>query len=534
MVKYVFVTGGVVSGLGKGITAASLGRLLKARGYRVTMQKFDPYINVDPGTMNPIQHGEVFVTDDGTETDLDLGHYERFINESLNHNSNITTGKIYWSVLNKERRGEYGGGTVQVIPHITNEIKDHIYKDNNDDYTISIIEVGGTVGDIESQPFLEAIRQFQAEVGRENAIMIQVTLIPYLKASGEMKTKPTQASVKALQSMGIWPDILVCRSDYPIDDNMREKIALFCNVKKEHVLQNLDAPSLYEVPLMLEKEKLAQAVCECLKLPCPEPDLDKWKDMVSRLIHPNNKVTISLVGKYVALHDAYLSVAEALKHAGIANHAEVNIRWIDAEKLTSENIEEFLHDTDGILVPGGFGPRGTEGKILAIRYAREKNIPYLGICLGMQLAIIEFARNVIGIKDAASIELEPDTKNPVIALMPEQNGVVNIGGTLRLGAYPCVLKEGTRAAKLYGKLDISERHRHRYEVNNDYREKLIENGMILSGLSPDGRIVEMIELKDHPYFVATQAHPEFKSRPDDPHPLFYGLIEAALKREEKV
>ena len=528
MVKYVFVTGGVVSGLGKGITAASLGRLLKARGYRVTMQKFDPYINVDPGTMNPIQHGEVFVTDDGTETDLDLGHYERFINESLNHNSNITTGKIYWSVLNKERRGEYGGGTVQVIPHITNEIKDHIYKDNNDDYTISIIEVGGTVGDIESQPFLEAIRQFQAEVGRENAIMIQVTLIPYLNASGEMKTKPTQASVKALQSMGIWPDILVCRSDYPIDDNMREKIALFCNVKKEHVLQNLDAPSLYEVPLMLEKEKLAQAVCECLKLPCPEPNLDKWKDMVERLKSPTNKVTISLVGKYVALHDAYLSVAEALKHAGIANHAEVNIRWIDAEKLTSENLEEYLHDTDGILVPGGFGARGTEGKILAIRYAREKNIPYLGICLGMQLAIIEFARNVIGIKDAASIELEPDTANPVIALMPEQNGVVNIGGTLRLGAYPCTLKEGTKAAKLYGKTEISERHRHRYEVNNDYREKLIENGMILSGLSPDGRIVEMIELKDHPYFVATQAHPEFKSRPDDPHPLFYGLIKSAI------
>ena len=528
MVKYVFVTGGVVSGLGKGITAASLGRLLKARGYRVTMQKFDPYINVDPGTMNPIQHGEVFVTDDGTETDLDLGHYERFINENLNHNSNITTGKIYWSVLNKERRGEYGGGTVQVIPHITNEIKDHIYTDDCSDYTISIIEVGGTVGDIESQPFLEAIRQFQAEVGRENAIMIQVTLIPYLKASGEMKTKPTQASVKALQSMGIWPDILVCRSDYPIDDNMREKIALFCNVKKEHVLQNLDAPSLYEVPLMLENEKLAQAVCECLNIPCPKPNLDKWKDMVNRLNHPENKVTISLVGKYVALHDAYLSVAEALKHAGIANHAEVNIRWIDAERLTSENIEEFLHDSDGILVPGGFGPRGTEGKILAIKYAREKSIPYLGICLGMQLAIIEFARNVIGIKDAASIELEPETANPVIALMPEQNGVVNIGGTLRLGAYPCKLKEGTKAAGLYGRLDISERHRHRYEVNNDYRDKLTENGMVLSGLSPDGRIVEMIELDSHPYFVATQAHPEFKSRPDDPHPLFYGLIEAAL------
>ncbi len=528
MVKYVFVTGGVVSGLGKGITAASLGRLLKARGYRVTMQKFDPYINVDPGTMNPIQHGEVFVTDDGTETDLDLGHYERFINENLNHNSNITTGKIYWSVLNKERRGEYGGGTVQVIPHITNEIKDHIYTDDCSDYTISIIEVGGTVGDIESQPFLEAIRQFQAEVGRENAIMIQVTLIPYLKASGEMKTKPTQASVKALQSMGIWPDILVCRSDYPIDDNMREKIALFCNVKKEHVLQNLDAPSLYEVPLMLEKEKLAQAVCECLKLPCPEPDLENWKDMLKRLNHPEHKVTISIVGKYVALHDAYLSVVESLKHAGTANHTEVNIRWIDAEKLTIENMEEYLHDTDGIIVPGGFGPRGTEGKILAIKYAREKKIPYLGICLGMQLAIIEFARNVIGIKDAASIELEPETKNPVIALMPEQNGVVNIGGTLRLGAYPCILKEGTKAAKLYGKLEISERHRHRYEVNNDYREKLTENGMTLSGLSPNGRIVEMIELSDHPYFVATQAHPEFKSRPDAPHPLFYGLIEAAL------
>ena len=539
MVKYVFVTGGVVSGLGKGITAASLGRLLKARGYKVTMQKFDPYINVDPGTMNPIQHGEVFVTDDGTETDLDLGHYERFINENLNHNSNITTGKIYWSVLNKERRGEYGGGTVQVIPHITNEIKDHIYTDkikdgfnspDNEDEgcTIAIIEVGGTVGDIESQPFLAAIRQFQAEVGRDNAIMIQVTLIPYLKASGEMKTKPTQASVKSLQSMGIWPDILVCRSDYPIDDNMREKIALFCNVKKEHVLQNLDAPSLYEVPLMLEEEKLAQAVCECLKLPCPEPDLTKWKEMVKRLNHPEHKVTISLVGKYVALHDAYLSVAESLKHAGSANHTEVNIRWIDAEKLNPENIEEYLHDTDGILVPGGFGPRGTEGKILAIRYAREKKIPYLGICLGMQLAIIEFARDIMGIRDAASIELEPDTENPVIALMPEQNGVVNIGGTLRLGAYPCVLKEGTKAAKLYGRLDISERHRHRYEVNNDYRDRLTKHGMILSGLSPDGRIVEMIELSDHPYFVATQAHPEFKSRPDDPHPLFYGLIEAAL------
>lgn len=530
--KYVFVTGGVVSGLGKGITAASLGRLLKARGYHVTMQKFDPYINVDPGTMNPIQHGEVFVTDDGTETDLDLGHYERFINENLNHNSNVTTGKIYWSVLHKERKGEYGGGTVQVIPHITNEIKEHFYteKDNMPDNTISIVEVGGTVGDIESQPFLEAIRQFQAEVGRENAIMIQVTLIPYLKASGEMKTKPTQASVKSLQSMGIWPDILVCRSDYPIDDQMRGKIALFCNVKKDHVLQNLDAPSLYEVPLMMEEERLAQAVCECLNIPCPEPDLTEWKQMIDKMNHPKHKITIGLVGKYVALHDAYLSVVEALKHGGIANHADVNIRWINAEELTMENQEAYLHDVDGILVPGGFGQRGTEGKILAIQYARTRKIPYLGLCLGMQLSIVEFARNVLGLKDAASIELEPDTTNPVITLMPEQNGVTNLGGTLRLGAYPCVLQEGSKAYELYGKKEISERHRHRYEVNNDYRQQFVENGMVISGLSPNGRIVEMVELKDHPFFVATQAHPEFKSRPDVAHPLFKGFLAAAIEK----
>lgn len=534
MVKYVFVTGGVVSGLGKGITAASLGRLLKARGYHVTMQKFDPYINVDPGTMNPIQHGEVFVTDDGTETDLDLGHYERFINESLNKNSNVTTGKIYWSVLNKERHGDYGGGTVQVIPHITNEIKSHFIKnDSADEMTISIVEVGGTVGDIESQPFLEAIRQFQAEVGRENAIMIEVTLIPYLKASGEMKTKPTQMSVKELQSMGIWPDILVCRSDYPVDDHMREKIALFCNVKKEHVLQNLDARSLYEVPLLMEEENLAGAVCECLHIPCPEPDLTKWKKLVDDFQNPKHSIRIAIVGKYVALHDAYLSVVEALRHGGIANQTEIDIKWIDAEEVNADTVDELLGDVNGVLVPGGFGQRGTEGKIKACEYARTHNIPYLGLCLGMQLAIVEFARNVLGLKDAHSIELDPETTNPVIHLLPEQNGVENLGGTLRLGAYPCKLKEGTKAEKLYGSIDISERHRHRYEVNNDYRQRLEDGGMILSGLSPDGRIVEMIELKEHPFFVATQAHPEFKSRPDAPHPLFYGFIKAALENNER-
>lgn len=533
MVKYVFVTGGVVSGLGKGITAASLGRLLKARGYHVTMQKFDPYINMDPGTMNPVQHGEVFVTDDGTETDLDLGHYERFINESLDYNSNVTTGKVYWTVLNKERHGDYGGGTVQVIPHITNEIKDRFYKAKSpDEETISIIEIGGTVGDIESQPFLEAIRQFQAEIGRENAIMIEVTLIPYIKASGEMKTKPTQASVKALQSMGIWPDILVCRSDYPVDDNMREKIALFCNVKKEHVLQNLDAESLYAVPLMMEEEHLAQAVCECLNIPCPEPDLTVWKEMVDAFHHPKAQVTIAIVGKYVSLHDAYLSVAEALRHGGIAHKTQVDIRWVDSEDIEKGDVKEILSGVDGILVPGGFGTRGTEGKVIAIKYARENKIPFLGICLGMQLAIVEFARDVLKYKDAASIEIDPDSEHPVIALMPEQEGIEDIGGTLRLGAYPCELREGTLAHKLYGKSLISERHRHRYEVNNDYRDDLAGAGMVLSGISPDGRIVEMIEIPDHPYFVATQAHPEFKSRPDEPHPLFAGLVSAALQNRE--
>lgn len=530
LVKYVFVTGGVVSGLGKGITAASLGRLLKARGYHVTMQKFDPYINVDPGTMNPIQHGEVFVTDDGTETDLDLGHYERFIDENLDKNSNVTTGKIYWTVLNKERHGDYGGGTVQVIPHITNEIKDRFQKPKTgEDNEIAIIEVGGTVGDIESEPFLESIRQFQADVGRDNAIIILVSLIPYLKASGEMKTKPTQMSVKTLQSKGIWPDILVCRSDYPLDEGMKDKLALFCNVKKEHVLQNLDAPSLYEVPMMMEEEKLAQAVCSCLNIPCPEPDLTDWKEMLTNMKEAENTVNIALVGKYITLHDAYLSVAEALKHGGIANRVNVNIHWIESEDITKENVADILGDMHGILVPGGFGKRGTEGKVEAIHFAREQKIPFLGICLGMQLAIVEFARNVLGIKDAASIELEPETTNPVIALMPEQNGVVNLGGTLRLGAYPCELKAGTLAEKLYGKNSISERHRHRYEVNNDYREGLEKGGMTLSGLSPDQRIVEMIELPEHPFYVATQAHPEFKSRPNLPHPLFKGFVGAAEK-----
>ena len=527
-VKYVFVTGGVVSGLGKGITAASLGRLLKARGYQVTMQKFDPYINVDPGTMNPIQHGEVFVTDDGTETDLDLGHYERFIDESLDKNSNVTTGKIYWSVLQKERHGDYGGGTVQVIPHITNEIKSRFYRAKfPDEERIAIIEVGGTVGDIESQPFLEAIRQFQHDVGHENAILIHVTLIPYLKASGELKTKPTQASVKELQGMGLQPDILVCRSEHPIGQDIKDKIALFCNVPQSHVLQNLDVEYLYEAPLAMEKENLAQVVCESLELPCPQPDLDDWKSMVNDLRHPQTEVDIAIVGKYIQLHDAYLSVVEALKHGGIANHANVHIHWIDSEHLTTENYEESLKGLDGILVPGGFGTRGTEGKILAVQYAREHKIPFLGICLGMQIAIIEFARNVLGYHDANSIELNPDTLHPVIALMPEQDGIEDLGGTLRLGSYPCKLKEGTKSYELYGKQDIAERHRHRYEVNNDYRKQLEANGMSLVGLSPDGRIVEMIEITEHPFFVGTQGHPELKSRPNHAHPLFKGLVQAA-------
>lgn len=528
-VKYVFVTGGVVSGLGKGITAASLGRLLKARGYKVTMQKFDPYINIDPGTMNPIQHGEVFVTDDGTETDLDLGHYERFIDENLDKNSNVTTGKVYWSVLHKERRGDYGGGTVQVIPHITNEIKSRFYSDPGDnEMHIAIIEVGGTVGDIESQPFLEAIRQFQHEAGHENAILIHVTLIPYLSASQELKTKPTQASVKDLQGMGIWPDIIVCRSEYPLDQGIKDKIALFCNVPSNHVLQNLDVEYIYEAPLAMEQERLAQVACECLKLDCPEPDLTDWIKMVNDLKHPTNEVKIALVGKYVSLHDAYISVVEALKHGGIPNHTTVNIKWIDSETVTPENAKELLGDCNGILVPGGFGPRGVEGKITAIHYARTKGIPFLGLCLGMQLTIVEYARNVLGFKDAHSSEIDPLTTHPVIDLMPDQNGVENIGGTLRLGAYPCILDKSSRAYELYGQETIYERHRHRYEVNNAYREQLTNNGLRLSGLSPNGHIVEMCEITEHPFYIATQGHPELKSRPNRPHPLFRGFITAAL------
>ena len=533
-VKYVFVTGGVVSGLGKGITAASLGRLLKARGYKVTMQKFDPYINIDPGTMNPIQHGEVFVTEDGTETDLDLGHYERFIDENLDKNSNVTTGKVYWSVLQKERRGDYGGGTVQVIPHITNEIKSRFYRNFTDDETrIAIIEVGGTVGDIESQPFLESIRQFQHEVGHDNAILIHVTLIPYLSASQELKTKPTQASVKDLQGMGIQPDIIVCRSEHPLDQSIKDKIALFCNVPQSHVLQNLDVEYLYEAPLAMEKEHLAQVACECLHLDCPEPDLTDWIEMVQALRNPNKEVEIALVGKYIQLHDAYISVVEALKHGGIFQHATVNIKWVDSEELNEENVDEVLGGVQGILVPGGFGDRGIDGKITAIKYAREHEVPFLGLCLGMQLSIVEYARHICGLEDAHSIELDPNTSAPVIALMPDQNGVEDIGGTLRLGSYPCVLAKDSKAYELYGTETIHERHRHRYEVNNDYRAILTEHGMKLSGLSPDGRIIEMIEIPSHPWFVATQAHPELKSRPNRPHPLFKGFVEAAIEYKNK-
>ena len=533
-VKYVFVTGGVVSGLGKGITAASLGRLLKARGYKVTMQKFDPYINIDPGTMNPIQHGEVFVTEDGTETDLDLGHYERFIDENLDKNSNVTTGKIYWSVLQKERRGDYGGGTVQVIPHITNEIKSRFYRNFTDEETrIATIAVSRTVGDIERQPLLEALRPFRHAVRHDNAILIHVTLIPYLKASQEMKTKPTQASVKELQGMGIQPDIIVCRSEYPLNQSIKDKIALFCNVPNNHVLQNLDVEYLYEAPLAMENEHLAQVACECLKLECPEPALADWRAMVESLRTPKGEVTIAIVGKYVQLHDAYISVVEALKHGGISNLVTVNIKWINSENVTAETAETLLGDVDGILVPGGFGPRGIDGKICAITYARTHNIPFLGLCLGMQLSIVEFARNVAGFNDAHSIELDPSTTHPVIALMPDQNGVEDIGGTLRLGSYPCVLDKSSKAYELYGEETIHERHRHRYEVNNDFRSTLTEHGMKLSGLSPDGRIVEMCELPVHPFFLATQGHPELKSRPNRPHPLFKGFVKAAVEHQSR-
>lgn len=535
-IKYVFVTGGVVSGLGKGITAASLGRLLKARGYKVTMQKFDPYINIDPGTMNPIQHGEVFVTDDGAETDLDLGHYERFIDENLTKRSNVTSGKIYWSVLNKERHGDYGGGTVQVIPHITNEIKANFYKNfdiKKNETEVAIIEVGGTVGDIESQPFLEAIRQFKLEVGQENVILIHVTLIPYLKASEELKTKPTQMSVKSLQGMGIQPDIMVCRTEYPLDLKIRSKISLFCNVPVENVIENRDVEVLYELPIVLEEAGLAKAALKCLSLKDKEPDLKAWIKMVDNLKNPKKEITVALVGKYSALHDAYISVVEALKAAGGFYKAKVNIKWIEIETLNEASCKKEFKGIDGIIVPGGFGKRGIEGIILSAKYAREKNIPYLGLCLGMQIALIEFARNVIGLKDANSIEFDMNTKNPIINLLPDKIGVEDIGGTLRLGSYPCVIEKNSKCYKLFGSQNINERHRHRYEVNNEYRETLVEHGVTLAGLSPDGRIVEMIELKDHPFYVATQSHPEFKSRPNNPHPLFKGFIEACIETSKK-
>jgi len=533
--KYIFVTGGVVSSLGKGITSASLGRLLKARGYKVSIQKFDPYLNFDPGTMSPYQHGEVFVTDDGAETDLDLGHYERFTDENLGQYSNVTTGRVYWNVITKERHGDYLGGTVQVIPHITNEIKESILKvaDSDAQPNVVITEIGGTVGDIESQPYLEAIRQFKKDLGAENVIYIHVTLLPYLGKAGELKTKPTQHSVKELRSIGIQPDIIVLRSEKEVDDNIKEKISLFCDVDKKAVITNTDADELYEVPLMLEKEGLAKLVCQKLQIKDKEPDLKGWIDLVKRAKSLDNKVNVAIVGKYIELHDAYLSVAEALRHAGIQNNAVVNIKWIHSEDLNDQNIERYLKDIDGIVVPGGFGNRGIRGKIKAITYAREHKVPFLGLCLGLQLAVIEYAQNVAQIKDANSIELDPNTENPVISLMEEQKKIQNLGGTMRLGSYPCTLKDNTLAKKLYGNTEIAERHRHRYEVNDVYIKQLEDAGLVFSGLSPDGVLVEMIEIKNHPYFIATQAHPEFKSRPNRPHPLFDGLVKAALDFKDK-
>lgn len=531
-IKYIFVTGGVVSGLGKGITAASLGRLLKARGYRVTIQKFDPYINLDPGTMSPYQHGEVFVTDDGAETDLDLGHYERFIDENLSVNSNVTTGKIYWNVLTKERRGDYLGGTVQVIPHITNEIKERVYKVGKETNTdIVITEIGGTVGDIESTPFLEAIRQVVTEVGRENAIYIHVTLVPYIAGSEELKSKPTQHSTKELLSIGIQPNIIVCRSEKEIPDDMRSKIALFCNVRSCDVIQNLTAPSLYEVPLWLEKEGLADVVCHHLGLENRKPDLTEWIDMVNRTQAADKKVTIGLVGKYVVLHDAYLSVAEALRHGGINCGAEVDIQWINSEEISAANAAEMLKDCDGIIVPGGFGDRGIEGMIEAVRYARENKVPYFGICLGMQMSVIEYARNVLGLDGANSTEFG-DTPYPVIDIMEDQKNVTEKGGTMRLGLYPCKLTEGTISARVYGEPLIYERHRHRWEFNNAFRKQLQEAGLTIAGISPDERLVEIVEIKDHPWFVGVQFHPEFKSRPNKPQKLFADFIRASVENME--
>ena len=533
MCKFIFVTGGVVSGLGKGITAASLGRLLKARGIKVSSQKLDPYINVDPGTMSPYQHGEVFVTDDGAETDLDLGHYERFIDENLNKYSNLTTGKVYWNVLQKERKGEYLGSTVQVIPHITNEIKEFIYSAaRKDDPDVLICEIGGTVGDIESLPFLEAIRQIGLENDKDDVCYIHVTLVPYLEGGKEHKSKPTQHSVKELQGIGIKPDIIVLRCTKPLPEDLFEKIALFCNIDRDSVIENRTIKVLYEVPLMLEKQHMADVVIRKLGLQSNKPDLTNWKKMVKDAKHLEKKVTIGMVGKYVRLHDAYLSVVEALTHGGYANSCKVHIKWIDSEFLTPENIESKLADCDGIIVPGGFGERGIEGMILTSGYCRQRNIPYLGICLGMQVAVIDFARNVCGLKDANSREFNENSPDKVIDFLPDQHSGINMGGTLRLGSYPCELKENTKIRELYGKSHIDERHRHRYEFNNDYREIMSENGLVLSGTSPNEYIIETVELKDHPYFVGVQFHPEFKSRPNKPHPLFNGLVKASAEYME--
>ncbi len=526
--KYIFVTGGVVSSLGKGITAASLGQLLKARGLKVSIQKFDPYINKDPGTMSPYQHGEVYVTDDGAETDLDLGHYERFIDINLSQNSNITTGKVYWSVIQKERRGEYLGATVQVIPHITNEIKERAYrvaKEENPD--VIITEIGGTVGDIESLPFLEAIRQIKYDVGKENVMYVHLTLVPYLGKAGELKTKPTQHSVKELREIGIQPDMLVCRTEKPLNDSLKEKIGLFCNMDASDVIECMDADSIYEVPLVLEQQGFASKVCEHLGLNCSTPSLDEWKKIVEIDKAEKEVVNIGLVGKYVELHDAYLSVAEALKHAGLANNLDVKINWIHSEDVTPLTVDEMLKGMDGILVPGGFGDRGVEGKIEATRYARENKVPFFGICLGMQVAVIEYARNVLGYKNAHSSELDPNTEYPVIDLLPEQHDIEDMGGTLRLGLYPCKISEGSKAKEAYGDALIYERHRHRYEFNNHYRDALVDAGLVISGLSPDDRLVEIVELNDHPWFVAGQFHPEFKSRPTRSHPLFREFVKAS-------
>lgn len=535
MKKYIFVTGGVVSGLGKGITAASLGRLLKARGLKVAAQKLDPYINVDPGTMSPYQHGEVFVTEDGAETDLDLGHYERFIDENLNRFSNLTTGKVYWNVLNKERRGEYLGSTVQTIPHITNEIKDFVYRVGREtDADVVITEIGGTIGDIESQPFIEAVRQISLEVGRENSLFIHVTLVPFLSGSDEHKSKPTQHSVKELQGMGINPNIIILRCDEPLEESIFNKISLFCNVKRDCVIENITLPVLYEAPLMLEKNNFSTVVLRELGLTAKSPDLKEWEEMVEKIKSAEEEVRIALVGKYVALHDAYLSVAEALRHAAYALGKKVKILWIDSETITEENVTETLKEADGILVPGGFGNRGVEGKIITCRYARENNIPYLGICLGMQVAVIEYARDVLGLKDANSGEFDPDSKNKVIDFLPDQSDNINKGGTLRLGAYPCKVEFGSKLYECYNEEMIFERHRHRYEYNNDYREQLVNAGLLIGGTSPDERIVETVEIKENDYFVGVQFHPEFKSRPNKPHPLFTGLIRYAALRKERL